>query len=277
MSEWDRIAIIGTAETWRETPWHDKTLKLMGLNDAWCLDWPRFPDVWFEQHPLGQPNTLTPEDLPPGRHLRPEGHIAWLQKASERIPVFLQNPPPRGWPPKAQRYPIEHMSEKFRDILRVDPTWQKDYAMSGITWMLLWALDMGVKELHIYGIHLATEREYMDQRPNFELIIGWAIAKGVKIVLPPTAPILKGREVYCYEPRMSQAMDQERFRLGRINDERTRLVKKLASRGWWQPTYADRESLFQLEVDKMDCDQKLLRLWVADQSRSPEWRAWGSG
>jgi len=275
-----RAAIIGTAETFAEVPWQDTDLMLMGLNDCYALGWQRPPDVWFDQHELDafvyrkkhQAVKIRPEDLPPGRHLRPEGHLEWLRQQSQRIPVVLQHDPPPGWGPHAQRYPLEAIQEKYRKVLRTDPTWPKDYATSGPAWMLLWALSQGVSELHIYGIHLATEKEYLDQRPNFEMLIGYALGQGVEVVLPKTTPICKAREVYCYEPRFSQAAAPVQSTLAAVNSERAKLTKALATRKWYQPARRMREALRQQDVKRLDCEQQLSRLWMMDQVRSPEWR-----
>ncbi len=275
-----RCAIVGTARTWKETPFDDPSLSIWTLNDAFSLGFPRI-DMQFEQHPLGSfvfrdpknRTPVTPDQLPPGRYLRPAGYVEWLRQQSQTIPVLLQEEPSGpGWGPHAKRYPLEHICEKYREFLQVDPEWDKPYASSGPLWMLLYALDQGYDEIGVYGIHLATEREYIDQRPNFEAALSYAIGKGVKVTLPPGVPIMKSTEVYCYEPRLVQAQDSVRFRLSKIDTKRGRIKEKLMSRPWWRPTGTWRERLIQLDAERSDLVQQLNRLQFEAALQRPEYQ-----
>ena len=271
-----RVAIIGTAQTWREMPWDDPTLEAWTLNDAFSLGFPRI-DRQFEQHPLDsfvfrsrQQPRITPDQLPPGRYLRPDGYLAWLQKQSQSIPVMLHDTPPDGWP-RAERYPIERIQERFAPILQITPEWPTPYACSGPIWMLLYALDQGYTEIHFYGIHLATDKEYRDQRPNLELAIGYAIGQGVNVVIPVGSPLCKDTHVYCYEPRQNQAHDGLRWTLSEMDRERTQLTAAIAKRPWFQR--AARARLHALEVRREDVGQQLGRAKYAAQLQRPEFHA----
>jgi hypothetical protein len=276
----DRCAIVGTAQTWRDTPWDDAGLTILTLNDAFALGFPRI-DVQFELHPLDsfvfrnpkEPTKLTPADLPPGRYMRPDGYLDWLQKQSHAIPVLL-NPNqtlPTGWP-RAELFPAKEVCDAYRDILQIDPTWKKPYIASGPSWMMLYALHQGYTEIQIYGIHLATEREYLEQRANFESLIAYAIGKGVKIVLPPGTPICKTTSVYCLEPRMSQSEDGIRWKLGEASARRDSILAGLSRSPWWQPRHGLREDLIHAEVDREDLKQQLSRCMFRGHIARPEWQ-----
>src|ERR1041384_6753339 len=192
----ERIAIVGTANSWKDCPYDDPGLFIMSLNDAYTLGLPRF-DAWWEQHPLDRlyfrplnQRVVYAEDVPYGCYVRPEGHLEKLREMSKAIPVFLQSDPPKGWGPNAQRFPIEQYREKYGE-----------YWASGPSYMVAWAIEQGAKEIQVWGIHLATEHEYREQRPQFEHILGIARGKGIKIVMAKESPVLKHGWQYAYQPK----------------------------------------------------------------------------
>ena len=93
-----RIAIIGTAPTFRSTPWDDPTLEVWCLNDFWVLKQGR-ADRWFDLHPLDKMHFRDPakkkvfaSDIPPGFFVRPQGHVEWL-RAQGPGPIWLTTEP----------------------------------------------------------------------------------------------------------------------------------------------------------------------------------------
>lgn len=273
------FGIIGTAETWRETPWTDGGWYLTSLNDAYMLGLPRV-DGWYEQHPLdkfvyrktdARHTSVTPNDIPAGYYLRPEGHLRWLQDFAKTRPLWLQQDPPPGWL-HAQRYPVEHICTKYAKVLFIDPTWKKPYVAAGPSWMLLQALDQGYDHIGIWGIHLATEREYVEQRPEFEGLIRYAIGLGVRITIPKTTPICHSRHVYCYEPRLSQAQDPVRYQIALLDQQRGPLMQALIHRPWWRGTQRLLDQIAELDAEKLDLKQQLGRLQLQESLAGPEWR-----
>lgn len=197
-----RAAIVGTAQTWSQTPWSDPSMHIVSLNDAYSLGVPR-ADAWYDIHPVDhmyfRPKTKTvfkEGDIPADVYVRPEGHLEWLQEKAKSIPVWLRDEPPAGWPVNATRFPWERVKE----FMKARPD-QDAYCMSSPAPILAHLILDGFTEIHIYGIHLATEWEYINQRPNMEWLMGKAEAMGVNIVLPPECPLLKGSHVYAYEPK----------------------------------------------------------------------------
>lgn len=201
-----RAALIGTAPTWNQCPWDDPGLYIVSLNDAYTLGVPR-ASAWYDIHPAHEmwyrPKHVTSLDertiphLPDGRmpFIRPEGHLEWMKDKAQTIPVWLHDAPPDGWPPNAKRFPIEDV-KKF---LKARPD-QDSYLASSPAPILAHLILQGFTEISIYGIHLATQKEYLEQRPNFEWLLGKAEAMGINIILPPECPLLKHTHVYAYEP-----------------------------------------------------------------------------
>lgn len=249
-----RVAIVGTAESWKQTPWTDPSLEIWTLNDAYVLGFPRI-DRHFELHPLdkmafrqkGQ-TVIKASDIPPGYYARPEGHIEWLKRAAQTIPVYLQQAPDASWPVNAQRFPIEQVEATFGQ-----------YWASGPSYMVALALLEGATEIHIYGIHLATEQEYRDQRSNFEWMLGIAAGRGVTVVMADSSPVLKHGWKYAYDAKPTPQVSPYAAEWKATQKEKAQLVNALVQ---W-PKGKDRTRalarLQRLQVIEADIQQQLAK------------------
>lgn len=259
-----RCAIVGTAESWRRTPWTDPTLHIVGLNDAWVLGFPRV-DEWWDLHPLdhmyfrdAKDRIVDARKVPDGFYVRPQGHIEKLREMAKTIPVWLQQEPPAGWPPNARRLPIEDLEAKYGA-----------YWASGPAYELMHLYERGFREFQIFGIHLATSHERQQQRHNFEFLIGRLLGPqvtmtvqgdlriydgetGVRIVLPVESPILQHGWRYAFEPKPPKPVDPWDAEWTAIQKEKSELVKALVH---W-PAGKDRasalERLSRLEIAEID-------------------------
>ena len=109
----ERIAIVGTAPSWRMMPWHDLGLYTASLNDAYQMDGFERADEWVDLHPMdhfffvpeapaGQKALVYSHQIPIGHYVRPVKHLDWL--ATQTIPVWLhpdhktQHPASADWP-----------------------------------------------------------------------------------------------------------------------------------------------------------------------------------
>jgi hypothetical protein len=236
-----RIAILGTAPTWRDTPWDDPTLEIWALNDMWLLQ-PKRVSRWFDLHPLdkmffrAQGQKVAQYDVPAGFFLRPQGHLEWLR--AQTIPVYVQDAAALG-SPSALTFPKAAIEAKFGQHFASSPAW-----MIGL------ALLEGVTELHIYGIHLATEWEYLKQKPNMTFLLGLAAGLGVKVVLPKGCPLLKESHQYAYEtdPDVPKVAAQRRLQALQAQREQ---VKASIPRKWYQrrdPNTASRLSWLDAQI-----------------------------
>lgn len=205
MNNFTKACLVGTAPSWNKTPWDDPSAYIVSLNDAYTLGVPR-ANAWYDIHPFSE-MWFRPKDktelketeiqrLPDGRmpFIRPEGHLEWLQEKAKTIDVFVQQVPD-GWPINAKPFPMD----EIKAFLKARPD-QDCYSSSSPAPILTHLYLQGFKEIHIYGIHLATHQEWALQRPNFEWLIGRLEERGVNIVLPPECPLLKHTHVYAYEP-----------------------------------------------------------------------------
>jgi hypothetical protein len=266
-----RAVIVGTAPSWKRAPWTDPGVRIVSLNDAYMLGLPR-ADEWYELHPLDQmwfrpkhQKVIHADQVPKNVYIRPEGHHQWLQEQARTIPVWLQHEPPAGWPPNAQRLPLEALEAKYGT-----------YWASGPAYILMHLYERGFREFQIYGIHLATEHEYREQRPNFEALLRGLIGPTVKeskqkglriydgaecrVVLPEEAPILQHGWKYAYEHKPEKPVNPYAVELKQTQKARARLMASLVT---W-PTGKDKSralaELKRLEIIELDCQQMLQKM-----------------
>lgn len=268
-----RGAIIGTAPTYKQTPWSDQTVACFSLNDAYVLPELKRATAWFDLHPIPEmvfrpkgERRVRPEHAPVGGYLRPDGHLDWLK--SRNFPVYLHDcreagcadlPPEKrshdpypfpAWP-NARPFPFRAIQERYGAYWGSTPAW-----------MLAWMLLEGYREVHIYGIHLATEWEYIHQRPNLEFLIGMALAQGIGFVIPERSSLLRGKHKYALEPKPNLGVEQAERRMLLIKEEGQRLQARLAGLPWHaRGEAADiRARLRVLDLELHDARQDQARL-----------------
>src|SRR6185369_7381146 len=122
------VAIVGTAPSWRLTPWTDPTVEKWSLNDAFRLPGFVHADRWFDLHPFDhfyfidpQKKVVSAKDIPAGSYVRPAGYVEWLQAL--QIPLYLQAPPQEGFGPQAQQFPKAAMEAYFGRYFTSTPAW----------------------------------------------------------------------------------------------------------------------------------------------------------
>lgn len=252
----ERFAIIGTAHTWKLTPWTDPGLYLASLNDAYRMKGFVRADAWYDMHPLSKffsvpeqeagkpPVQIYAHTIPLDQYVRPAGHRDWL--AVQTMPVWLhpdhatQYPASATWP-HAHAFPKAEIEAHFGRYFTSTPAW-----------MLAHAILQGAKEVQIYGIHLATEAEYIEQRPNFEFLIGCVLGAGKRrvvvkdglrhyetadghVVLPVDSPVLSAKFQYAFEPSPRRVLEPLRWDLHKATVKRERLILALRTAKWYWP------------------------------------------
>lgn len=275
-----RCAIIGTAASWELMPWEDVSLEAWGLNDAYQMQGWQRANRWYDLHPLDHfvyPNEKKQIDLanlPPSYYLRPRVHLDWL--GQQAIPIYLnadhatQHPPSAAWA-HARVFPRAEIEAHFGRYFGSTPAW-----------MLAHAVMDGYREIHIYGIHLATQHEYVEQRPNFEFLLGRVLGPGKSrltisgglrryesddgiLILPVVSPLLSHTHQYAFEARPRQQMEKPQLELQKLGIKRDRLVKALLHRKPWDFYRVGRwkDQLARLDARALDCQQQLQRIEYA--------------
>lgn len=213
------VAIVGFTDHRTQAPLGDPRFEIWGMNELY-----RYMDItkfhrWFELHPRADFERAEGGDLE---------HIKALQ--SFPIPVYMQ----RTWPdiPAARLLPKEHIEEACRTT----------YFTSSPAWMLGLALLEGFEEIHLYGIDMAQDTEYAEQRPCIEFLLGQAVARGVKIYLPETSDILKAAAQYGFESAGNTLM--------------LKLIERIAwlerERNVWQGRLQELERQYKAKKDELE-------------------------
>jgi len=239
-----RVAIVGTAQSWSMVPWTDTSLEIWSLNDAYRLPGFLRADRWYDFHPVDKwhlsEGPMYPHQIPAGHYARPKGHIEWI--ASQLIPVYLhpdyltQHPDAANWK-HAHPFPKAEIERHFGR-----------YFTSSPAWMMAQAILEGCREIHVYGIHLSTEFEYVKQRPNFEYLMGCLLGSGKrtmtvkdecriyessqgKLVLPEASPVLQENFQYAFDPKPDAHLAPMQWELHKLTIKRQRIQQALMH-GW---------------------------------------------
>lgn len=240
-----RVLIAGTAPTWKLIPWDDPTLEVWALNDMHVLNLPR-ADRWYDLHQIDKMYFRTEHkpvfagDIPAGYFVRPANHLQFLR--SQTIPVYVQDAAQLG-SPNARTFPRAEIEAKFGRSFASSPAW-----------MIAHALYEGVTELHIYGIHLATQWEYQKQKPNMTFLLGLAAGLGVKVVLPKGCPLLAESHQYAFEEDPDTPKVALERKMLRLKQELAYVQTREKGRKWYErrdPNYASRTSFLQAQI--LDC------------------------
>lgn len=236
-----RIAIVGTAPTWKDVPWDDPSLEVFALNDMHVMKIPR-ADRWYDLHPLDhmffrkKDQPVHEHDVPAGYFVRPENHLEWLK--AQTIPVYVQDAAQLG-SPSARTFPREEILKRFGPHFASTPAW-----------MLAHALMEGATEIHIYGIHLATEWEYIRQKPNLLFYMGLAAALGCKLVLPRGCPLLADTHQYAYESDPDVPKIRLKRKISRLQQEAEQMIAR-QKKGIRDLNHASRLALLNAQI--ADC------------------------
>lgn len=264
-----RAALIGTAETWNQAPFDDPSIRIVTLNDGYALGMPR-SDEHYDIHPIDQmwfrpahKRVFQKGEIPDGVFVRPEGHLQWLERKAKTSPIWLHSAPPQDWPANAQRFPWEQV----QPLLKARPD-QDAYAMSSPAWILGHLILRGFTEIQIFGIHLATQHEYIKQRPGFEWLIGKAESRGVKIVLPEACPLLKGSHVYAVEPEPPPPDANARARHAAANKEFQAIATSLLHWPAWKPRKPQLDKLLRLKGVMRDANMEARHALTMKEQRT---------
>lgn len=241
----ERVAIVGTAQSWSLVPWNDPGLTIMSLNDAYRLPGFQRADRWYDFHPIDKffnagEGPVYSHQVPPGHYARPPQHLEWLEK--QAIPIYLhpdyatQHAPAADWA-HAHAFPRAAIEAHFGRYFTSSPAWMMAHAI----------LD-GCREVHVYGVHLATEFEYIKQRPNFEFLMGCLLGSGKRtmrvqdgvrryesqdgcLVLPVASPVLQESFQYAFDPRPDSHLAPIQWELHKLGVKQSRVTQALMS-GW---------------------------------------------
>lgn len=203
--EGKKVALCGFAESYKSAPFNDPTIEVWGLNELHKY-LPRW-DRWFEVHD-DQTLGVSKRDLSEGEMKR---HLDWLSrdhgpnKPIYMLPQFCGS----GRFPNAVPLPLEDLLACFK---------RGRYYTSTIAYMIAMAIMDGYSWIGMFGIDLASDTEYGNQRPCAEYYTGLAEGLGIEVVIAPDSAMCKAGHLYGFEQplKANPMFDAVRAHLGNL-------------------------------------------------------------
>jgi hypothetical protein len=200
----NKCFIVGFASSWKQTPWNDEDAEIWCCNEFYKLLEKEKNDVvvdrWFEMHNPDSPSKNNPE------------HRKFLQECP--IPLYMQQKSPEF--PNSVEYPIKEIIRKLNST----------YFTNQISYMIALAIYEGFKEIHVYGVDMATDSEYQSQRPSCEFWLGLARGLGIKTYLPADSDLLKCNGLYAYDTDNAMRVKMK-SRIKELKDKRKPYIQEI--------------------------------------------------
>lgn len=183
-----KLALLGNTDSIDFTPWHDPTWTL-AAHPCCRPRCKREPDWYFDLH---RPEVFRKEHK--GWNHR---YFAWLKAL--QTPIFMQ----KNWPeiPMSVEFPLPRIQGEFRN-----------YFTNHCAFLIALALTEGVTHIGLFGCQYSHETEHGVQRDSLTYWLGFAEARGVKLVIPPkhntllcSPPLLYGYESHDERGQLVQA------------------------------------------------------------------------
>lgn len=178
----NRVALVGFAPSRSQAPFLDAAVEIWTLNQNYRFV-PRF-DRLFELHD----NVLLDQEIRIEKRGDPD-YLEWLRTCP--VPVYMLQVDPAI--PMSRPYPLARVQAGL-------PSTRRRYFTSTVAYMFALAVSEGFDEIGLYGIDMAIDEEYADQRPNLEYFIGRAEERGIRVIIPESSALLKSDHLYGYEP-----------------------------------------------------------------------------
>ena len=175
-----KVAIVGTAMSYKEAPFDDPSWEIWGLNDHWNM-LPR-ATRWFESQNEEHCSISKVSH-------RPEmTRMDYYNKCP--IPVYM--PDHYESAPMSIRYPIEEIQAWLSEIDNSGI----NYFTNTVSFQIALAIYEGFDIIHLYGVDMAVGSEYEKQRPSCEFFCGIAKGLGIELYIPIQSDLLKCMERY---------------------------------------------------------------------------------
>lgn len=167
-----KIAIVGSAPSSAGLAPYDDPEWTIWVCSPGAIPFAKRFDAWFELHRWGQ-DWLT-KDF--------RAHLAALT-----CPVYMIEPVEDV--PTSVEYPKDKMLKAFG----------RAFFTSTPAWMLALAISMKPKEIGIWGIDMASDDEYIAQKPGCHYFIGKAKDRGIRVTVPPQSDLMRTPPLYGFD------------------------------------------------------------------------------
>lgn len=182
------VAIVGSHPVGRvRAPFDNKEIDIWGFNEAGSAKWMKRVSGLFQIH------------LPPiwknPKNVNDPGHYEFLQK-DHGYPIFMQEKYPEV--PNSVKYPLDEIcNDLLPGLVRGEDQPERHFTSSP-AYAIAYAIYLGYEEIHLYGIEMTTQTEYVMQRDGITFWLGIALSKGIKVRIQEKSTIFKGLS-YGYE------------------------------------------------------------------------------
>ena len=175
-----KVSIVGFAPSSCDDVkhvWDDPQMEVWAINQLYV----QMPEIankatrWFQIHHRHTYDAA----------VRDHKHHDWLA-AQKTFPIYMQRKEPDI--PMSIAFPKELIIEEFGR-----------YFTNSISWEIAMAIYEGFEEIHVYGVDMAQDDEYRDQRPSCEYFIGLARGAGIKVYVPEKSDLLHTNWLYPFE------------------------------------------------------------------------------
>jgi len=207
-----KIAIIGKAPSSKDlAPYDDDSWEIWPISDS-HVDMPRW-DVWHELHDPDYHKENSPH------------HWEWLidKDARKGRPLYLLREDARF--PGSKPFPKDAVMGLFWKLLNDDAFC---YWTNSISWIVGHALLHEPDTIGLWGVDMAQNTEYSGQRPSVEAILGFAMGRGTKVIIPKESDIFKSYRLYGFDTHNGEAYVQLRTRSKELK-ERVNLCEAQAN------------------------------------------------
>jgi hypothetical protein len=171
-----KLAIVGTApSSIHLAPYNNPDYEIWGLNGVYLMiDHANTTNItrWFEIHSLDSHKSAYQDD----------SFFKEIKCSLVMQEVFPDYP-------TSVKYPKDEILRKF----------PRKYFTNTVSWMIALAIYEGYTDISVYGVDMATNSEYANQRPSCEYFLGYAEGAGIKLHIPDESDLLKTPFLYGFE------------------------------------------------------------------------------
>ncbi|HUV52099.1 MAG TPA: hypothetical protein VMW64_03390, partial [Dehalococcoidia bacterium] len=128
-------------------------------------------DVLFELHRYVQGTPSFPADYV--AYLKAFKGTVWMTEQQDDIPG-------------CEELPYKELVEKYGPY----------FFTSSIAWMMAMAIEMGADHIALWGVDMAAQTEYMDQKMGCQYFATLAKAQGIQIGVPPESDLFRPQPLY---------------------------------------------------------------------------------
>jgi hypothetical protein len=224
-----KVAILGFTDSFKQAPFGDPTWEIWGLNELYMLipRWSR----WFEIHS---------RDVYEADKKRTSDHIYALRAMT--VPVYMHQH--YDDIPMSVPYPLQAIAQAFPN----PGAGGRPYLTNSIAYMLALAIAEGFQEIGVFGVDMAHDSEYQQQRPSCEYFIGIAQGRGIKVTIPPDCELLKTDFLYGFEQEQlerwnARMVAREADLVKKINELDAQMAQATEARAQYRGALQDTQHL----------------------------------